>query len=144
MAEWGTRALVFRLGTTPTDFTGAVKDVRVKSDEADSDFTSFADAAAGGARSYKLVLTLKQDNTTTSLWYYAWSQAGQTVAYEVWPNGRPVSGTASAAQPKFSGSVVVREPNGDFIGGEADKSTTKYFTTEFEWDCTAKPILSIS
>lgn len=144
MAEFGTRLGVFRLGATPTDFSSAVSNVEVTSDEADSDFVSFADAAAGGARAYKLVMTLKQDNATTSLWYYAWSQAGATVAYEWWPQGRPVSGTASATQPKFAGNVVVREPNGTFIGGDADKSTTKYFTSQFEWDCIAKPTLAIS
>lgn len=142
MAEWGTRSLVFRLGAT--DFTSAVSKARIKTGETDADFISFAEAAAGGARKYTLVFTLKQDNATTALWYYAWAQAGQTVAYEVWPNGRPVSGTATPAQPRFSGNVVVKEPDGDFIGGDADPSTTKYFTAEFEWDCTAKPTLAIS
>lgn len=142
MAEWGTRSLVFRLGAT--DYSSAVSKVRIKSAETDADFVSFADAAAGGLRKYTLVMTLKQDNATTALWYYAWSQAGQTVAYEVWPNGRPGGGTATPTQPKFTGNVVVSEPDGDLVGGDADPSTTKYFTTEFEWDCTGKPTLGIS
>lgn len=142
MAEWGTRSLVLRIATT--DFSSAVSKVRVRSGETDSDFVSFAEAAAGGARKYTLVMTLKQDNATTSLWYYAWNQAGQSVAVEVWPNGRPVSGTPSATQPRFSGNVVVKEPDGDFIGGDADMSPTKWFTSEFEWDFTAKPTLAIS
>ncbi len=142
MAEWGTRSLVFRLGAT--DYTSAVSKVRIRSGETDSDFVSFTEAAAGGARKYVMVLTLKQDNATTALWYYAWAQSGQSVAYEVWPNGRPVSGTPSATQPRFSGNVIVKEPDGDFIGGDADPSATKYFTAEYEWDCTAKPVLAVS
>lgn len=142
MAEWGTRLLVLRIAST--DYSDAVSKCRIRSGDSDADFVSFAQAAAGGARKYQLVSTLKQDNATTSFWYFAWSQAGQTVTYEVWPNGRPVSGTATAAQPKFSGSVVVMEPDGDFIGGDADASPTKYFQSEFVWDCTAKPVMAIS
>lgn len=142
MAEWGTRALVLRL--VSTDYTAAINKCRIRSGDSDADFVSFAEAAAGGARKYQLVINLKQDNASTSLWYFAWNQAGQTVAYEVWPNGRPVSGTATAVQPKFSGNVVVMEPDGDFIGGDSDASPTKYFQSEFVWDCTAKPVLAIA
>lgn len=142
MAEWGTRSLVLRVGGA--DYSGAVSKVRIKSGETDADFVSFADAAAGGARKYKLVMTLKQDNATSALWYFAWASAGQTVAYEVWPNGRPGPGTPTAVQPRFSGNVIVMEPDGDFIGGDADPSTTKVFTAEYEWDCTGKPTLATS
>jgi hypothetical protein len=142
MAEWGTRSLVLKIGST--DFSSAVSKVRIKSGDTDADFISFADAAAGGARKYTLVMTLKQDNATSSLWSYAWTGAGTTVAYEVWPNGRPVSGTATVTQPKFTGNVVVMEPDGDFIGGDADPAVTKYFTTEYEWTCVGKPTLGIA
>jgi len=142
MAEWGTRSLVFRVNNA--DFTATVSKVRVKSGETDADFVSFADAAAGGLRKYKLVMTLKQDNAATALWFFAWSASGQTVPYEVWPNGRPVNGVATPTQPKFTGSAVVMEPDGDFIGGDADASPTKYFTADFEWDLTAKPVLGTS
>ncbi len=142
MAALGTRALVVRIGST--DYSDQVSDARVKSDDDDSDFLSFAAAAAGGARKYTLALTLAQDTATTSLWYFAWDQAGETVTVEVWPNGRPVSGTPTATQPKVTCSAVVSEPNGDLLGGEANKSTTSRFTTEFAWECTAKPTLAIS
>lgn len=144
MAEWGTRALVFRLGSTPTDFSGAVSNVQITSAESEADFVSFAAAAAGGARDYKLALTMTQDNATTSLWYYLWANPGTDVPYEVWPNGRPGSGTPSATQPKFSGTCSVREPDGTIIGGEADPSTTQKFLTEVEWPLTAKPTMAVS
>ena len=103
---------------------------------------TFADALAGGAREYKLALTLKQDTSTTSLWYYAWASAGTDVAVEVWPNG---GGTpATATPPKIGGTVTVVEPDGDFLGGEANASSTAVFTTEVEWTFTAKPTLVIT
>lgn len=137
----GSRALVFRLDST--DFTGAVKDVRIKSSETDSDFVSFADAAAGGARDYTLAITLKQDTDSTSLWYYIWNEAGATNTYEVWPNGYN-GGTATTTYPKFSGSVIIQDPDGDLIGGEANASATMRFVSEVEWKCTAKPTLTVS
>lgn len=142
MAEYGTRSLVLRIGAT--DYSAAVNKARVKSAATDSDFITFEEARNGGGRKYTLVMNCKQDDAATALWFYAWAQAGQTVAYELWPNGRPVSGVPSPAQPRFSGNVVVMEPDGDFIGGDADPSTTKVFQSEFEWDCTAKPIRAIS
>ena len=142
MAEWGTRSLVLRVAGA--DYSATVSKCRIRAGETDADFVSFAEAAAGGARKYRLVMTLKQDNASSALWFFAWAQAGQTVAYEVWPNGRPANGIATPTQPKFSGTVVVMEPDGDLIGGDADPSATKVFTSEFEWDCTAKPVLATS
>lgn len=142
MAGFGTRALVLRVATV--DYSAAVSKARIRSGPTDSDFVSFADAAAGGARKYTLVMTLEQDSAAASLWSFAWLQAGATVAYEVWPNGRPVSGTATITQPKFTGSAVVKEPDGDFIGGDADVSPTKKLTVDLEWELTAKPVLGTS
>lgn len=142
MADWGTRALVFYLDSN--DFSDAVSNVQVASAESGADFLSFASAAAGGARDYTLQLTMTQNNATTALWYYLWNDAGSDFTYEVWPNGRPVSGTPSVTQPKFSGTVSVREPDGTIIGGEADASVTQRFTTDVEWPLTAKPTMTTS
>jgi hypothetical protein len=149
MAVFGTRAAVLRLATqavpaTFADYTADVSNVVLKTEESDSDFVTFVEAAAGGARKYTLAMTLRQDNATTSLWYKAWNETGQTAPYEFWPMGRPGGGTATPTQPKFTGSVVIVEPEGDFIGGGADKSATSVFTTELEWQCTAKPTLGIA
>lgn len=137
----GSRALVFYLDST--DFTDHVKDVRIKVSETDSDFVSFSDAAAGGAKDYSLVITMKQDTATDSLWYYAWNEAGVDNTYEIWPNGYN-GGVPTATYPKFSGSVTIELPDGDLLGGEANKSNTMRFTTEVEWKCTAKPTLTVA
>lgn len=144
MAKLGTRSLVLRVGATPTDYTSSVSKVAVTSGESDSDFVSFLDAASGGAREYYLEMTLAQDLATNSLWRLAWDSPGTDVAAEVWPNGRPVSGTPSASQPKFTGTVTVTEPDGDFIGGEADASPTAVFLTEMKWKFLAKPTMATS
>lgn len=141
MPTLGTRKLVLRVGGTA--FTDSVSNVRITAGEKDTDFVSFADALAGGARDYKLAMTMKQDTASSSLWYFAWSQAGTDVAVEVWPNGYN-SGTATATYPKITGTVTITEPDGDFLGGEANASNTAVFTTEVEWVFTAKPTLAIS
>jgi hypothetical protein len=134
----GTRKLILKVAGT--DFSDSVAAVTIVSGDKDSDFMSFAEALAGGSRDYTLKIKMKQDTAAASLWYYAWSQAGSDVAVEIWPNGGTV---ASASAPKISGTVTVKEPNGDFLGGEANKSTTALFTTEVEWVFTAKPTLAI-
>lgn len=134
MAQLGTRLLT--LSIDGTDVSVEVSNVRIISGAADSDFVSFADAASGGKREYKLGLTLVQDPATASLWDKIWTAAGTTVAAIV----KPAGGTAAApTTPHFTGNVVITEPDGDLLGGEANASTTARFTTEVEWSYTAKP-----
>lgn len=131
----GTRLLKIKIGAT--EFNVDVSNVTIESAETDSDFTSFAQAAAGGARDYTLNFTATQDPAdSTSLWNQVWTNAGSTVAVSLNPYG---GGTFSASNPGFSGSVVITEPDGTLLGGEADASTTARFTIECSWKFTAKP-----
>ena len=55
MAALGTRALVLEMATAAaptvfTDHTAAAATVKISTAESDSDFVTFVDAAAGGAR----------------------------------------------------------------------------------------------
>lgn len=134
MAALGTRLLTVSIGGT--DYSAQVSDCRITSGEADSDFVSFADAATGGAREYALEFTAVQDPATGTLWDKIWTAAGTTVAVIIKPAGGT---TASATQPHFTGNVVVSEPDGDLLGGEADASTSARFTFEAAWKFTAKP-----
>lgn len=105
--------------------------------DTESDFVSFADAAAGGGKDYVLELTAVQDpGTEDSIWDMVWEMTGQEVDVIVKPYG---NATASATQPHFSGTVVIKMPDGDLLGGEADASATARFVTELEWMFTAKP-----
>lgn len=134
MAALGTRSLTVSVGGT--DYTTQVSKAVITSGEADSDFTTFADAAAGGAREYRLEFTAVQDMATLTLWDKVWSSAGTSVAVLVKPYGNV---TASATQPHYSANAVITEPDGDFIGGEADASSSARMTFDCSWVLTAKP-----
>lgn len=135
MAALGTRLLTLSVGGV--DHTAQVSNVRIVSAEGDSDFVSFADAAAGGSRTYTLAFTAVQDVATSTLWNTMWTAAGTSVAVIVKPAGGT---TASATNPHFTGNVIVKEPDGDLLGGEANASATAKFTFECEWEFTAKPV----
>lgn len=134
MTALGTRLLTLTIGAQ--DYTAEVSNCRITSGEAESDFVSFTDAAAGGGRQYKLAFTAVQDPAASSIWDLVWTQAGSTVAAVIKPNGGT---TASATQPHFTGNVVITEPNGDLLGGQANASPSAKFTFEVEWSYTAKP-----
>lgn len=142
MPALGTRRL--KLFVDSTEYTSSVSNVRIVTGESESDFVDFAAAAAGGARDYKLAVTLAQDTSATSLWYMLWAEAGTDVTYEVWPNGQNSTAptTPTTTYPKFHGTLTLVEPDGDFLGGEADPSNTARFTTEVELPLTAKPTLA--
>jgi hypothetical protein len=135
MAALGTRALVLTIATV--DYTAQVAKAVISSEASDSDFVSFADAASGGSRTYKLNLVFTQDLASTGLWNTVWSAAGTDVAFLLKPYG---NAAASAAQPHYSGTVTITEPDGDLVGGEANASTSARFTTEVAWTCTGKPV----
>lgn len=134
MAQLGTRSLILTIGGT--DYTAQVSRAFVGSRAADSDFVTFADAAAGGKREYYLAITAVQDLATATLWDKVWASAGTSIAVLVKPYG---NATASLTQPHFSGNVTIVEPDGELIGGEANASTTARFTFEVEWIFDAKP-----
>lgn len=134
MAGLGTRLLELTIGGE--DVTAEVSKAVIVSGEADSDFVTFADAAAGGKREYRLEFTAVQDAETGSLWDKIWSAAGTTVPFVLMPYGNEIPSTT---QPHFSGNVTVTEPDGDLIGGEADASTTARFVIEGSWVLDAKP-----
>lgn len=141
MPDIGTRALVLYVDSV--DFTSSVKDARITTGPDDSDFMSYAQALAGGARAYKLHLVLKQATDTTGLWYYIWSELGADQAIELWPNGYN-GGVQSTTYPQFTGTATVMEPDGDLLGGEAKASVTAKQTVEVDWPFTAKPTLVTS
>jgi hypothetical protein len=134
MAKVGKRLL--KITVAATDYTAEVSKAVITSGESESDFVTFADAAAGGGRTYKLAFTAAQDHATGTLWDKVFSSAGSTVACILKPYG---NATATPTQPHYGFDAVVTEPDGDFIGGEADKSVTAVQVIECEWTLTAKP-----
>ena len=135
MAAAGTRSLTLTINAV--DRTAQCSKTVITSGESDADFVSWADAAAGGAREYKLELEFVQDFATGTLWDLIYSSPGMTFPYLIRPYG---NATATPAQPHFSGNVTITEPDGDFIGGEADPSVSARLLAECEWTCTGKPV----
>lgn len=134
MAALGTRLL--KIEVDGTDYTAQVSKAVIVSGESDSDFLTFADAAAGGGREYRLEFTAVQDTETGTLWDEVFSNPGDTVPITLVPYGNAV---ASATQPHFTANATITEPDGDFLGGEADSSTSARFTFECSWVLDGKP-----
>lgn len=136
MAALGTRLLKIKIGSV--EHTAEVSKCEVVAGPADSDFTSFQDAATGGAREYALDLTFRQDLAATgTLWRYLWANPGTTMAVKVNPYG---NATATTTEPHFTGNVTITEPDGTLIGGEANSSTSARFVNSVRWVFTAKPV----
>lgn len=135
MARIGTRLM--QITVDAVDYTAQVSSARVTSGESDSDFVTFADAAAGGAREYRLEFTAVQDAETGTLWDEVFSNAGDTVPVLLKPYGNSAPTTA---EPHFSMSAIISEPDGDLIGGEANASATAAMTIECSWALTGKPV----
>lgn len=134
MAAIGTRK--FKLEVDGTEHTAEVSNVRVTSGASDSDFTSFADAAAGGARDYNLVITMTQDAAASTLWSSIWSDVGTDVPVTLMPYGNAVP---SATEPHYEATATIQEPDGDILGGEANTSKTAKMTVEVTWPLDGKP-----
>lgn len=136
MGDIGTRKLTLEIDGDAV--AAEVSNVRITSGEADSDFVTFAEAAAGGARDYFLAITLKQDAAAGSLWRRIFDDAGDDVPYIVAPYGNAV---ATVGEPHFTGTCTITEPDGDLLGGEANKSSTARMTVEVSFPCLAKPTM---
>jgi hypothetical protein len=136
----GTRSLKIKIGTV--EFNTDVSNVTIESAAADSDFVSFAQAAAGGARQYTLNFTATQDPAdATSIWSQVFNSAGTTAAIKLNPYG---NATISATNPMVTGNVIISEPDGTLLGGDADASATARFTMDLSWQFTAKPAVVTS
>lgn len=134
MAAIGTRKL--KVEIDGNDYTPEVSVVSISSAESDSDFVTFANAAAGGARDYILNLTLVQDAAAGTLWREIFDNSGDDVPITVMPYG---NATATVGEPHFEATATITEPDGVLLGGEANKSNTARMTVEVSWPLLAKP-----
>lgn len=123
--------LALTLGSPGTDYWADISSYLLDNEEADSDVTTFADAAEGGARQFRLTGSAIQSTDTASFWRYVWENTGEDVAFTLAPHG---NATATEAQPHFVGTVTIGPKPA--IGGEAG---TGSFTFDFEWDVVGEP-----
>lgn len=139
MAGIGTRLLQLTIDGDPV--TAEVSKAEITSNDAGSDFTTFEDAANGGAREYRLEMTLVQDMATGSLWRKTWDAVGESVDFLLGPYGGDTLTTPTPTQPVQAGTVTITEPDGTFLGGSADSSTSARFTVDVAWVLDARPTL---
>ncbi|HEY0889654.1 MAG TPA: hypothetical protein VGE38_08600 [Nocardioides sp.] len=118
------------------DRSDEVSKAVITSGESESDFTSFASARSGGSRDYALAMTIAQDHASGTLWDLIWTGAGTEVDGVYAPYGNELP---SVSQPHYGFTAVVAEPDGDFLGAEANASTSAVAVIEVEWALTGKP-----
>jgi hypothetical protein len=118
------------------DYWADVTSVVFDNEEASGDVTTFADAAAGGARQHFASISAIQSVETASFWRYVWANTGAEAAYKYAPHGNAV---ASADQPHLIGTLKIGpKPS---LGGEAGASNTFTFDTRF--DINGEPTLDL-
>lgn len=122
------RQLALQFGTPSIDYWADQTACVLDNEEADSDTTTFADAAAeGGARQYFLSLTAVQSTDTASFWRYVWEHSGEKVPFVYAPHGNE---TPSESKPHFVGTCTIGPRPA--IGGEAGATSTYTFETRFD------------
>jgi hypothetical protein len=119
-----------------TDRSDEVSKAVITSAKADSGFMSLAASRSGGARDYALEMTIAQDHASGTLWDLVWTGNGTQVDGVYAPYGNT---TASTTQPHYGFTAVVAEPDGDFLGAEADDNASSVAAIDVVWKLTGKP-----
>lgn len=126
--------LLLTLGTPAVDYFADCTSVTLNNEEADSDVTTFEDAAQpGGARQFLLDIVAIQSTDPTSLWTHIWDHSGDDVPFVYAPHG---NATPTENQPHFTGMLTIGPPPS--IGGEAGRDTT--WTYETQWRVIGRPV----
>ena len=132
-------------GGTPSSvlFAGYLTNARWNAADSENDTITFQDANAGGAKDYFFQGTALQDDSADSnaFWTFVENNAGADVGVTIMPQGNT---TASTTQPHRTATCSVAAFDGDYFGGEANKSTTNKNTFDFSWPATAKPTKVVS
>lgn len=113
-----------------TEYNSDITAVNLVNEESDDDVTTFADLSAGGNVAWTIEVEGVSDYGTGSLWSYCWANAGAEAAFVFKPYGNT---TATAAQPHFTGTLVVRAKPP--VGGTANET----FTFEYTFDVKGTP-----
>lgn len=139
MARVNPRLLVLEMGAVglETDRSAELSKIEFHTNPADVEFVSFEEAREGGARTYTAQLTMTQDHAAGTLWSEIWDNAGETLSGIYAPYG---NAAASVAEPHYSFTATISEPEGLLMGGEATNSTRAVASVEVEWELTGKPV----
>lgn len=127
-------------GGTPSSvsFKGYLTNARFNSADSENDTVTFQDAAAGGAKDYFFQGSALQDDGADANAFFSFVEGnvGTDVLVTIMPQGNT---TASTTQPHRAATCTVAAFDGDYFGGEANKSATFKNTFDFSWPATAAP-----
>lgn len=118
------------------DRSDEISKIEIVSAAGDPDFLTFKAARDKQRREHRINLTIAQDHASGTLWDFIWEGVGTKVegVYAPYGNADP-----SAAQPHYSFTAEVTEPDGALMGGEANRSTTAVTTVEVSWLLDERP-----
>lgn len=122
-----------KITVAATEYNTEVFEATCERAKGDAANVTFAEAAAGQDGEYSLKIKLTQDQAAGTLWTKMWESAGTDVAVVVKPAG---NASPSAAQPHFTTTATISEPEGVLFGGAADTDPKKRWSIEVEWKCT--------
>ena len=125
----GTRLMTIEIDGDP--FTSEISSAKLSAADSDSDFVTYADAAAGGSKDWTFQFTAGQDLSSESLQMKIISAAGTTVPVVLAPYG---GADASETNPQITFNAVIAAPDGDFIGGDANASAKSRQTFSASWE----------
>jgi len=134
MAAVGTRLI--KVEIDGDEYSAELTNARFSIADSDNDTVTFADAAAGGAKDWSFAFTAVQDAAADTIWSKIFDSAGTSAAITYMPYG---NATPTATEPHFTATATISLPDGDFLGGDANASTTAKQTFEASWPCAAKP-----
>lgn len=125
--------LKLAFGTPAVDYWADATAVTLENEEGETDTTTFADAAEGGARQFFLNISSIQSTQATSFWRNCWDNSGAEIPFTYAPHGNAV---ATEDEPHFVGTCIMGpKPT---IGGEAG---TGVYTFETRFDVVGTPVL---
>jgi hypothetical protein len=116
------------------DYYADATSVVLDNEDAAANVVTFADAAAGGSRTFFFTITAIQSTDTSSFWRALWANTGDIVEYTYAPHG---NASPSSSQPHFEGTVKI--PAKPSIGGAAGMDVE--YTFDVRMDCQETPSL---
>lgn len=129
----GNKGIVFKLGGTA--FDQDVKKVGITTEDKDESDLTFAEAAAGDLKDFKVAVTAINSTQAGSFWKHLWDNPGLEEACIYGPHGNAVP---TADKPHFG--LTVKATGKPPIEQEA-KATNERMNFDYEFDVTVAPVL---
>lgn len=134
----GNNGIVFKLaeGIDPAvDYDGDVKKVEIVTEDKDENDLTFAEAAAGAVKDFKVSVTAIVSTVAGSLWRLLWDNPGAEFAFTYGPHGNAVP---SVDKPHFIMTIKATGQPG--VPQEA-KRTKERMNFDYSFDVTVAPVM---